>query len=150
MEQNRSGEYLTFRVAQQGFAMRTSHVRGILPASEIVYFDSEEFPSRGHICGVTSLQGGELPVIDLRAKLGLTYGAHGRLPCVIVVEVVDDGLLKLVGFVADRISDVVKLRDHDFCGASARVSGRARRVLDPAAIVAGDPLAVTLSSLGEP
>lgn len=126
--------------------MRTTCVRGILPAAEVTLFDTEEFPNRGHICGVTSLRGGDLPVIDLRAKLGLTKGSHGRQPCVIVVEVVDDGLLKLVGFVADRVSEVVKLRDRDFHGESARVSGRSRRVLEPETIVAGDKLAASLSS----
>ncbi len=125
--------------------MRTEHVRGILPAHEMTPFDSEEFPNRGSICGVASLRGRDLPVIDLRGKLGIAHGTHGRQPCVVVVEVAVDSAPRLLGFVADRISEVVRLRDRDFKNGSARVNGRARRVLDPETIMSGEELALCLS-----
>jgi chemotaxis signal transduction protein len=126
--------------------MRTEHVRGILPAHEMIPFDSEEFPNRGSICGVASLRGRDLPVIDLRGKMGIAHGTHGRQPCVIVVEVGIDSAPRLFGFVADRISEVLRLRDRDFKNGSARVNGRARRILDPESIFSDQELANSLSS----
>lgn len=147
MEINRSGQYLTFRVARQDFAMLTSRVRGILPAHELIPVEMPRFANSGPggansvmICGVASLRGQDFPVVDLRGKLGIAHGSHGRQPCVVVVEVAGGSGAGLLGFVADRISEVLMLRDRDFRNGSVRVNGRARRVLNPDLILTEEEL----------
>jgi chemotaxis signal transduction protein len=151
VETSQSGEYLTFRVARQDFAMLTSRVRGILPAHEMIHLDApessrsgafatSEFSNSAMICGVASLRGRDFPVVDLRGKLGIAHGSHGRQPCLIVVEAGSGSGARLIGFVADRISEVLMLRDRDFRKGSVRVNGRARRVLDPDLILTDEEL----------
>jgi chemotaxis signal transduction protein len=109
------GKYLTFRIAGREFAMDATRVRGILPIHE--------------------LGGRDFPVIDLRSKLGLTKASGGRMPCIVVVEVGANDETRLVGFVADRVSDVVQLRKRDLRNGMTRGKGRPRRVLDPDVIL---------------
>ncbi|MGA3188336.1 MAG: chemotaxis protein CheW [Bryobacteraceae bacterium] len=123
----KAGKYLTFRVARQDFAMNTEYVRGILPMHEMVALDV----THEWICGFASAGGRHFPVIDLRAKLEIPHGSHGREPFVIVVE--EEG--RLVGFIADRVSEVLELRQRDFRNGALRGHGRPRRVLEPGQIM---------------
>lgn len=134
--------------------MLTSRVRGILPAHELIPIEMPQFAhsgpggansgqgdaNSGMICGVASLRGQDFPVVDLRGKLGIAHGSHGRQPCVVVVEIAGGSGARLLGFVADRISEVLMLRDRDFRNGSVRVNGRARRVLDPDLILTEEEL----------
>jgi chemotaxis signal transduction protein len=123
----RAGKYLTFRVARQELAINSEYVRGILPMHEMVAFDGPSEWIRGYV----SVGGRDVPVIDLRAKLGITHGSHGRDPFVIVVET--EG--RLIAFVADYVSEVLDLRQRDFWQGAIRIAGRQRRILDPAQIM---------------
>jgi chemotaxis signal transduction protein len=154
VETNSSGQYITFRVARQDFAMLASRVRGILPIHDLIPIETPPPSGSGPelinsgpglsnsemICGVASLRGRDFPVVDLRGKLGIAYGSHGRQPCMIVVEVESASGARLLGFVADRISEVVTLRDRVFRNGSVRLNGRARRVLDPDLILTEEEL----------
>jgi purine-binding chemotaxis protein CheW len=124
---SKAGKYLTFRVARQDFAMNTTCVRSILPVHQMVASSDQPSPDQLMICGFAQVGGRDFPVIDLRAKLGIAHGSHGREPFIIVVETAG----KLVGFVADRVSEVLDLRLRDFRNGAVRAHGRARRVLHP-------------------
>jgi chemotaxis signal transduction protein len=119
----KAGKYLTFRVARQDFAMNIAFVRSILPVHQMTAIGDH-----GWLCGFAAISGREFPVIDLRAKLGIAQGSQGREPFIIVVETDE----KLVGFIADRVSEVVDLRARDFRNGAVRSTGRVRRVLEPA------------------
>ena len=116
--------------------MDASRVRGIMPAQELVPIDTPH----PWICGFAALLGRDFPVVDLRGKLGIARGSHGRLPCVVVVEVMARSGTRLLGFVADRVSDIVTLRDRDFHHGTVRTGGRSRRVLDPNEILSEEEL----------
>jgi purine-binding chemotaxis protein CheW len=119
----KAGKYLTFRVARQDFAMTTDRVRGILPMHEL----SPLHVTHAWLCGFASIAGRDFAVVDLRAKLGIARGSHGREPFIVVVET--EG--HLVGFIADRVSQVVDARARDFRNGMLRTPGRPRKVLDP-------------------
>lgn len=125
------GKYLTFRVARQDFAMRAECVHGILPMHEMVALEV----SHEWICGFAAIGGRDFPVIDLRVKLEIPHGTHGREPFIIVVRQECETGGRLVGFIADRVSELVDLRLRDFRGGMARTQGRPRRVLEPHQIV---------------
>jgi chemotaxis signal transduction protein len=124
----KAGKYLTFRVARQDFAMNIAFVRGILPVHQMAKIES---PGQLPICGFAAVSGRDFPVVDLRAKLGIAHGTHGREPFIIVVETPE----KLVGFIADRVSEILDLRARDFRNGAIRSHGRPRRVLDPGEIM---------------
>ncbi len=117
--------------------MTAACIRGILPVHDVTSLD----PPHPWIAGVAAIRGHEFPVIDLRRKLGLAPGKHGRQPCVIVIEVAGP---QLIGFIADRVSEVAAFRDRDFRDGSVRVNGRLRPVLDPKSILSQEELQAIL------
>jgi chemotaxis signal transduction protein len=126
-------QFITFRVARQDFAMESARVCGLLPMHELIPVET----AQSWISGIASLKGREFPVIDLRGKLGIAHGSHGRQPCVVVVELEGS---RLLGFVADRISEVVTPRQRDFNDGRLRVNGRMRRLLNPDQILTEEEL----------
>ena len=118
------GQYITFRVARQDFVMNAARIRGLLPVHDVVPLDRPQ----EWITGIAAVRGRDFPVIDLRGKLGIPRGSRGRQPCVVVVEVAGP---RLAGFIADRVSGVITIRQADPSATSMRIAGRTRRVLDP-------------------
>jgi chemotaxis signal transduction protein len=123
--------YITFRIARQDFVMESARVRALIPPHRLSALDA---PHRW-LTGFATVSGRDLPVIDLRLKLGLAPGSPGRQP---VIVVADAGMGRLVGFVAECVSELVTLREQDIKRGIARVNGRARRVLDPSTILTED------------
>ncbi len=113
--------------------MNIAFVRGILPVHQMTKIAAHEW-----ICGFASVSGRDFPVVDLRAKLRIPHGSHGREPFILVVQIEE----KLVGFIADRVSEVLDLRARDFQNGAIRTHGRARRVLDPAQIMQAEDWSV--------
>lgn len=129
--QAHAGKYLTFRVGRQYFAMEATCVRGILPMRALVRFSvTWQF-----VHGIAALGGQDFPVIDLKARLNLQDCSPGRAPCIVVVETRGEMGARLLGFVADRVSEVANCRPRDLRGGFLRNGGRPRRVLDPGQIL---------------
>lgn len=133
------GQYITFRIARQDFAMDTTRLRGLLPAYDLITLD----PPSGWILGIASVRGIDFPVIDVRGKLGIAHGSQGRQPCIIVVEVASETGPQMVGFIADRVSDVITIRKHEIREGVIRTHGRPRRIFDPD-VLAGEMLPATI------
>jgi chemotaxis signal transduction protein len=109
-------------------------VRSILPVHEMMALETP----RNFICGFAAVGGRDFPVLDLRAKLDIPHGSHGREPFIIVVHSENTTGGRLVGFIADRISEVLELRSRDFRNGAVRGHGRPRRVLDPDQIMTAE------------
>jgi chemotaxis signal transduction protein len=132
------GQYLTFRVARNDFAVEAALVRAILPAHDL----QPAVPSPNlyrlfgqWTCGFASLRGQEIPVIDLRGRLNLPHAAYGRHPCVVVLESGSTERPRLTGFIADHVSKLVYARDRDFSFGKLYHGRKPRRVLDPALLL---------------
>jgi purine-binding chemotaxis protein CheW len=123
-----SGQYLTFRVAREDFAIDASQVRALLPVHELRAAGDACEVNPGWLAGFATLQGRSFPVIDLKSKLGLVPGPHGRHPTIVIVEAATPEGPQFGGFIADRISDVITARESDYRGGKLRI-GRPRRVL---------------------
>jgi chemotaxis signal transduction protein len=102
-------EYLPFRIAGRDFVIDASRVRAIVPFE-------------GHPR--------DIPVFDLRERLGLPPVFYGQRPFLVVVEtnVSESGL---AGFAADYVSDLIKGSPEQRRGGKLRGRGRPRWVLDP-------------------
>jgi chemotaxis signal transduction protein len=136
------GKYLTFRVARLDFAINSSCVRGIMPARDMTPVETpppgtpDQFlRNQRWTIGFASLQGRDFPVVDLRAKLSLPHGSLGRQPCIVVVEVGGMHGPQTMGFIADRVTEIVQVRERDFTRGKLRNGGRPRQVLDPACLL---------------
>lgn len=97
----RSGEYLTFRLGQEEYAI------DILRVQEI---RSYEKPTRianapDFIKGVVNLRGVIVPIIDLRLKLNCAQAEYNHFTVVIVLSVRG----RVIGAVVDSVSDVLEL-----------------------------------------
>jgi purine-binding chemotaxis protein CheW len=131
VDEFRSGQYLTFRVGRQEFAIEAAPVKGILPAHELV---SAERPGEDWLAGEARLRGQVFPVIDLRVKLKLRHGISGRTPCIVVVEYRSPAgipIAILVGILVDSVSEIIHARAHDFRNGKIRI-GRPRQVIQVA------------------
>jgi chemotaxis signal transduction protein len=149
----RAGQYLTFRVARHNFAIEATRLRGILPAREMQSLAPSPNLARFFgewTCGFASLRGRDIPVVDLRGRLNLAHGTHGRHPCIVVVEIPTPEGPRLAGFVADRVASMVYARERDFIHGNLRLFGRSLRVLDPDTLLAATPTVPELSPTGSP
>lgn len=106
--------------------MEAACVRGILPLSDL----EPAAAGRSGFLGLTSLKGRMVGVIDLRSRLGLAHAGQGSQPKIVVLELTAGTRQHLLGFVADRISDVVVYRDRDLRNGALRGKGRPRKLVD--------------------
>lgn len=139
---SRVGQYLTFRVARIDFAIEASRLRGILAARGLEPVAPSPSLTRFFgecMCGFASLRGRDIPVVDLRARLNLPHGTHGRHPCIIVVEIGTADGPRLLGFIADRVSNMIHARERDCIHGKLDFGGRTLRVLDPELLFAIGP-----------
>jgi purine-binding chemotaxis protein CheW len=103
-----SDQYLTFALAGGGFAIPILAVREIRGWEEVA-----QVPHSPHyILGVMNLRGTVVPVLDLRARLGMPPGERTATSVVIVVRVdMSDGSAHTIGCLVDAVSDVVSIAD---------------------------------------
>lgn len=98
-------QYLTFRFAEETFAVDVAKVREILdfvPATKVP--KTPDF-----MRGVINLRGGVVPVVDMKLKFGLEPTEKMVDTCIIVLEVMIDDETTIVGALADSVQEVVEL-----------------------------------------
>ena len=98
-------QYLTFKLAEEIFAIDVSKVREILEFTSITKVpQTPEF-----MRGVINLRGSVVPVIDLRLNFGMECTEQTVNTCIIVVEVNLDGEIIVLGALADSVQEVVEM-----------------------------------------
>ena len=117
--------------------MEAACIRGILPLTDL----EPAAAGRSGLLGITSLKGQVVGVIDLRSRLCLPHGSQGSQPKIVVLELKAGTRQHLLGFVADRISDVVVYRDRDLRSGALRGKGRPRKLVDFDQLVGENELA---------
>ena len=129
------GEYLTFRLAGQEFAIDATRVKGIVPLHDMEPVEPGGAGPRW-LMGSARVHGRRVQVLDLAGWLGLARRAQGRNPYILAVDsscLEDAGVL---GFPVDRVCDVVLARARDYSHGKLRI-GRPRRVLDAGRLFCG-------------
>jgi purine-binding chemotaxis protein CheW len=105
MEINETGQYLTFKLGDELFAIPVGQVREILEASQITKVPT----APEYMQGVVNVRGKAVPVVDLRLKFGLSKNAETVNTRIIVMELELDGELAVVGGIADSVHEVIDL-----------------------------------------
>jgi purine-binding chemotaxis protein CheW len=95
-------QYLTFKLAEEIFALDVAKVREILEFSTVTKVPQTPDFMRG----VINLRGSVVPVIDLRLKFGMTATEQSVNTCIIVAEVDMDDETILLGALADSVQEV--------------------------------------------
>lgn len=98
-------QYLTFKLADEVFALDISKVREVLDFTTLTKVPrTPEF-----MRGVINLRGSVVPVVDLRLKFGMTRTENSVNTCIIITEVTVDNDTTVLGALADSVQEVLDL-----------------------------------------
>lgn len=98
-------QYLTFKLADETFALDVSKVREILEQTNITKVPKTPDFMRG----VINLRGSVVPVIDMRLKFGMSATERTVNTCIIVVEVQLEDETVILGALADSVQEVIEM-----------------------------------------
>ncbi len=106
---NETGQYLTFTLDAQIYAIKISQVREVLDLTKITKVPRmPEF-----MRGVINLRGGVVPVVDLRRKLNIGMGEDTVDTCIIILEITVDEDTAIIGAISDSVKEVITLEAHE-------------------------------------
>jgi purine-binding chemotaxis protein CheW len=102
-------QYLTFTLADESYGLeilKVREIRGWEPVREIPN-------TPGYIKGALNLRGTIVPIIDLRERFGMEKAEYSPVTVVIVLSFGDHKDNKVIGIVADAVSDVLDINQQD-------------------------------------
>jgi purine-binding chemotaxis protein CheW len=100
-----TGQFLTFKLDQEVFAVDISMVREVLDFTTVTKVpQTPEF-----MLGVINLRGSVVPVIDMRLKFGMSRTEATVNTCIIIVDIELDGETTILGALADSVQEVMEL-----------------------------------------
>jgi purine-binding chemotaxis protein CheW len=100
-----AGQYMTFKLGNELFAISVAQVREVLEISQITRVPTAPVYMRG----VVNVRGQAAPVVDLRLKFGLPEVPDTLQTRIIVMELELDGEITVLGGVADSVHEVIEL-----------------------------------------
>jgi len=100
-----AGQYITFKLGQEMFAINVAQVREVLELPLITKVPS----APDYMRGVVNVRGKAIPVVDLRLKFGLPQAVDNVHTRVVVMELGIDGESTVVGGIADSVHEVIEL-----------------------------------------
>ncbi len=100
-------QYVTLGIDQETFAVPVSHVQEILDMRPVARLPH----APPYLLGIIDVRGRSVPVIDLRAKLGLAAAETTSATRILVLELVVEDKPLLLGLVADRVFEVAGMDD---------------------------------------
>jgi len=98
-------QFLTFRLAQETYAIDVLKVREILDVPDVTKVPQ----APAYMLGVINLRGSVVPVVDLRKRFQVEARAQTKESCIVVVEVAFEGESLTIGIVGDSVEEVVEL-----------------------------------------
>jgi len=98
-----TGQYLTFTLGDEAFALEISRVREVVDYTTITKVP--RMPA--YLCGVINLRGNVVSVIDLRLKLRMSATVKTGDTCIVIAEVSMDGKMLPMGMLADSVQEVI-------------------------------------------
>jgi len=102
----REGRYLTFMLNNQEFGVNILKVKEIIKMMDFVKV--HQAPS--YAKGVINLRERVIPIIDLRAKLGMPEVLYTDRSCIVIVESDMHKESKQIGVVVDTVSEVMSFK----------------------------------------
>lgn len=106
MAETTEGQFVTFSLGEEVFAVPVEVVREILDYEEA--FKIPNGPD--YLLGLRDVRGHGVPTIDLRLKLGLSRTVPTQHTRVLVMDIPMTDRMLTLGMVADRVFEVVPFR----------------------------------------
>ena len=100
-----TGQYITFKLGDELFAINVAQVREVLDLSLITKVPT----APEYMRGVVNVRGNAIPVVDLRQKFGLAKAADTVQTRIVVLELELDGERVVLGGLADSVHEVIEL-----------------------------------------
>ena len=100
-----TGQYMTFKLGDELFAINVAQVREVLEVSQITKVPT----APDYMRGVVNVRGQATPVVDLRLRFGLAQHADTVHTRIIVMELDLDGEATVLGGIADSVHEVIEL-----------------------------------------
>lgn len=110
---SKADSFLTFKVADELYAVSVSKVLSILELTKITKIPR----TPEYIRGVINLRGLVLPVVDLRIKFGLPATEFTTNTCILVLELILDQETVKLGGLVDSVQEVLEIEDKDILPA---------------------------------
>lgn len=104
-----TGQYLTFTLGEEVFALDIATVREVLEYTSITQIP--RMPP--FMKGVINLRGHAVPVMDMRLKFGMEATQQTVNTCIIIAEVQCEGENLILGALADSVREVVNINQAD-------------------------------------
>jgi purine-binding chemotaxis protein CheW len=144
LDTSADSQYVTFMLADVEYALPILKIREIIPLGTIRAIPN----TPAHVRGVMDVRGFIIPVIDLRARLGVPASADTPFSVVVVVKLA----WEMAGLVVDSVTDILSLPrgdiqpvddvmaavDKRFVRGVARTDDRLVLLLDPERAAGGE------------
>ncbi|MDF1763398.1 MAG: chemotaxis protein CheW [Oleibacter sp.] len=104
---NEQGQFLTFNICAEMFAIGILHIKEILEHCHLTPVPM--MPS--YIRGVINLRGAVVPVVDLSARFGDKPSEITKRTCIVIIEVETEDEKQDIGIVVDSVSAVLEIPD---------------------------------------
>ena len=98
-------QYLTFKLADEVFAIEVSKVREVLDFTTITKIPR----TPDFMTGVINLRGNVVPVVDLRLCFEMSKTEKTVNTCIVVMEMLIEGESTVIGALADSVEEVIDL-----------------------------------------
>ena len=102
VEDDSASTYVTFDLGEQTLGVEVRHVREILDMQRITPLPNAPMD----VQGVVDVRGASVPVVDLRARLGIPSIESGHEARIVVIEIGSGSHRKPLGILADRVRNV--------------------------------------------
>ncbi len=114
-------QYVVFSLNEQRYGVEIFKIKEVFSYREITPLPHV----KGFVKGIINLRGVILPVFDLREKFRLPAVQYNRFHVIIVVEIAG----RMMGVIADEISDVLEIQPDDFQATGNLPPGISREFL---------------------
>lgn len=102
---NGTRQYLSFKLADEVFAVNVKRVREVLDLPHITYVPR----SPRYMRGVINVRGSVVPVVDMRMRFGLPRTEPTADTRMVVMEISENDETTLLGALADSVHEVMEL-----------------------------------------
>jgi purine-binding chemotaxis protein CheW len=145
-------QYLAFAVGGETYAISIAGVKELIQYGGVTAMP--DVPD--YIRGVINLRGAVVPVVDLGARFGRGASAQVRRSCIVIIEGASGETGQDIGMMVDAVHTMLEIDDGDidlprtfgasiradFIQGMAKVGGRMVVILDVAAVLSLDEIAL--------
>lgn len=103
--QEQAGQYLTFLVGDESFAVSILDVKEIIEIANVTRVPL----TPDYIHGVINLRGNVVPVIDLSARLKHRCAEVSKRSCIVLVSVETADASQLIGMLVDEVREILEI-----------------------------------------